>query len=215
MPRTVEVPAGRLAGWLERFEQRHGALQTTVSAEEVGVTAEDGSVAVLAVPYPPLRRSADDRFGGIVAHALAERRVGVLLVRRGGYAVGVFVGDRLVASKVGRRHVQGRSAAGGWSQQRFARRRDQQAREAAGAAAEVAARILLPEVAAMRALVTGGDREMVEAVLDDRRLAGLRPLVVDRLLPVPDPRRDVLEKTLDYVRGVRIAVADPAPPDGD
>ena len=45
-------------------------------------------------------------------------------------------------SKVGQRHVQGRTKAGGQSQQRFARRRDNQARAAYEAAAEHAARIL-------------------------------------------------------------------------
>ena len=51
----------------------------------------------------------------------------VVLVRRGGYAVGVASGDRLTAHKVGTRYVQSRTAAGGWSQQRFARRRANQA----------------------------------------------------------------------------------------
>ena len=43
--------------------------------------------------------------------------------RRGGYAVGLASGGGFTASKVGSRHVQSRTAAGGWSQQRFARRR--------------------------------------------------------------------------------------------
>src|SRR5215469_8060870 len=50
----------------------------------------------------------------IRAHALAARTVGVLLVRLGGYAAGVFTGPsaHLAASKVGSRLVHGRSAAG-------------------------------------------------------------------------------------------------------
>jgi len=42
---------------------------------------------------------------------------GCLLVRLGGYAVGVFAGSpsELVSSKTGSRPVHGRSAAGGWS----------------------------------------------------------------------------------------------------
>ena len=39
--------------------------------------------------------------------------VSVLLVRLGGYAVGVFDGERLVASKVGSRFVKGRHRKGG------------------------------------------------------------------------------------------------------
>ena len=85
----------------------------------------------------------DAALGGeaIVAHATADRTVGVLLVRLGGYAVGVFTGSppRLVDSKTGSRLVHGRSAAGGWSQHRFARRRENQVATALRAAADAAA----------------------------------------------------------------------------
>src|SRR5258708_1520108 len=86
---------------------------------------------------------AADSAGRICAHALAGRTVAVLLVRLGGYAAGVFTGPsaHLAASKVGSRLVHGRSAAGGTSQQRFARRREQQASEALGAAADTAAAV--------------------------------------------------------------------------
>jgi len=51
--------------------------------------------------------------------------LGILLAL--GLLIGVASGDRLTAHKVGTRYVQSRTAAGGWSQQRFARRRTNQA----------------------------------------------------------------------------------------
>jgi len=45
----------------------------------------------------------------------ADHVVAALLVRLGGYAVGVFEGERLVASKVGSRFVKGRHKKGGSS----------------------------------------------------------------------------------------------------
>jgi hypothetical protein len=65
----------------------------------------------------------------------------VLLVRLGGYAAGVFTGfpPVLADAKTGSRLVHGRSAAGGWSQHRFARRREKQVNEALDAAARAAA----------------------------------------------------------------------------
>ena len=77
------------------------------------------------------------------AHARRPRTVGVLLVRLGGYAAGVFTGypPTLQDAKVGSRLVHGRSAAGGWSQHRFARRREKQANEALDAAADAAVAI--------------------------------------------------------------------------
>jgi peptide subunit release factor 1 (eRF1) len=163
------------------------------------------------VPFPPLEIDADAPYAGLLAHAHADRRVGVLLVRLGGYAAGVFEGPRLVSSKVGSRLVHGRSAAGGQSQQRFARRREGQARAALGAAADVAARILVPEVGRLEAVVLGGDRRALDTVLQDPRLTGLVPLVVEPRLDVPDPRLHVLERAPRQFRAVRIRVVDNIP----
>jgi hypothetical protein len=203
----VTVEAERLAGWLDRFAGKHGATASEVGPDAVVVRAEDGSVARLTVPFPPLAGTGAT-YGGIVEHALRDRRVGVLLVRLGGFAAGVFDGTSLVSSKVGSRQVHGRSAAGGWSQQRFARRREGQVRVALAAAADVAAAVLLPETARLDAVVLGGDRRSVEPVLEDRRLAPLRPLVTGPVLDVPDPRLVVLRGTPAAFRAVQVEVTD-------
>ncbi|MFN2539713.1 MAG: acVLRF1 family peptidyl-tRNA hydrolase, partial [Mycobacteriales bacterium] len=176
--------------------ERHGTVTTSVGPEAVRLAAEDGSEALVEVPFPPLT-------GELVEHVRRERTVGVLLVRKGGHAVGVFVGDQLVDSKVGSRHVQGRTAAGGWSQQRFARRREGQTAVATQAAADTAARVLGAHD--LDALVTGGDRGMVDDVLQDSRLRRLT--VSGRLLDVPDPRLAVLQ-SVPY-RDVWIRVREP------
>ncbi|HTE72295.1 MAG TPA: acVLRF1 family peptidyl-tRNA hydrolase [Actinomycetes bacterium] len=205
--RRVTVEAERLAGWLDRFAGKHGPTACEAGPDAVVVRAEDGSVARLTVPFPPLV-AAGTTYGGIVEHALRDRRVGVLLVRLGGFAAGVFDGTSLVSSKVGSRQVHGRSAAGGWSQQRFARRREGQVRVALAAAADVAAAVLLPETARLDAVVLGGDRRSVEPVLEDRRLAPLRPLVTGPVLDVPDPRLAVLRGTPAAFRAVQVEVTD-------
>jgi len=211
-PRRVTVEPERLAGWLSRFADRHGATRWTATPSAVEVTAEDGSVALLVAPFPPLGEHPAATYGGIVEHALTDRRVGVLLVRLGGFAAGVFEGQRLLTSKVGRRQVHGRSAAGGWSQQRFARRREGQVRVAQVAAADLASTLLVPEAGRLDAVVLGGDRRAVDAVLEDRRLAPLRRLVVDPLLDVPDPKLKVLQGTPALFRAVRIDITDPPAP---
>jgi hypothetical protein len=75
--------------------------------------------------------------------------------------------------------------------------------------ADTAVRVLLPSAATLDAVVTGGERTAVDAVLADRRLAPLRPLVTGRLLDVPDPRQAVLEASYDGLRAVWIRVVDP------
>jgi hypothetical protein len=188
--------------WLAGFTERHGPADLVAAETAVVLTAADGTLATCEVPFPPLQ-------GSLVEHALRTRRVGVLLVRLGGYAAGVFEGSELVLSKVGSRQVHGRSAAGGQSQQRFARRREGQVRVALAAAADNVVRILVPQAARLDAVVVGGDRTAVDEVLADRRLAPLLPLVTGRLLDVPDPRLKVLQATPELFRAVRIRVVAP------
>jgi hypothetical protein len=201
--RWVTTSPERLQRWLDGFAVRHGPVVRTSADTWVRLEAEDGAVAELEVPFPPMT-------GGLVEHVVRDRRVGVLLVRLGGSACGVFDGPRLVASKITVRQVHGRSAAGGQSQQRFARRREGQVRVALQASADTAVRVLLPHVASLDAVVVGGERTAVDAVLADTRLAALRPLVTGRLLDVPDPRQAVLEASYELLRAVRIRVVDPA-----
>lgn len=203
----VDVAPERLERWLAGFVDRHGATEWSGSASMVSLVAADGARADCEVPFPPL--AGEPSPAGLVRHALTDRRVGVLLVRLGGYAAGVFDGTTLVASKVGSRPVHGRSAAGGWSQQRFARRREGQARVALDEAADVAARVLVPVAGELAGVVLGGDRRAVTAVVDDARLAAVRPLVTGRVLDVAEPRLAVLADTPRLFRAVWIRVTDP------
>src|SRR5579859_2106319 len=231
--RWVDVPPERLVSWIVTFSQRHGA--GSVSGDEAGVTvtfaAADGAVAECHPPFPPLRlpplrlpplglpplrpAGSDDPAAiavAIAAHATAERTVGVLLVRLGGYAVGVFRGvpPRLVSSKTGSRPVHGRSAAGGWSQQRFARRRENQAATALRAAADAAAGIFgRYGPGGLDAVVLGGDKRSMAGLRDDARLAPYLDLAAGRFLTVPDPRLAVLSEIPAAYLAVRIRLTEP------
>ena len=150
--RTVLVPAGRVVRWFENFGTRHGTTSSVVSSGCLSVSAADGATALAALPFGARYDGPADATA--FAHAVdAPARWGVLLVRKGGFAVATVAGLAVAESKVGQRHVQGRTKAGGQSQQRFARRRDNQARQAYEAAAEHAARILTGR---LTALVCGG-----------------------------------------------------------
>jgi hypothetical protein len=204
--RRVTVAIRRLPRWLDGFADRHGGLTTEVDAEQVLVTATDGSRVWIEVPFAPWPAPASRPLTALQLHLNRSRLIGVLLVRRGGYAAGVFDGSRLVSSKVGSAYVQGTTKAGGQSAQRFARRRDNQARQAFAEAAENAVRILLPRSAELDALICGGDRAAVETTLADPRLAPLRSLRIDPFLPVPDPRLRVLQATPEQFLTVRLAI---------
>jgi len=195
----VPVPAARLPRWVENFETGHGA--TTYTVEDDGLTgrAEDGSWFAARLPFAAAYAGPADPVSFADAVTVPDRW-GVLLVRKGGFAIARLAGERVEESKVGQRHVQGRTKAGGQSQQRFARRRDNQARQAYEAAADHAARILTGTLR----VVTGGDHAAVEAVLTDPRLAGLT--VVEPWLPVPEPRRGTLNGAIAEAGAVRVDV---------
>jgi hypothetical protein len=209
--RWVEVSPERLPKWLAGFDERHAVSRTRYTADLVTVFGGDGTVAECHCAFP--LAGGGDHPGlvadALVAHAQAVRTVGVLLARLGGHAAGVFEGTTLVASKVGARLVQGRTAAGGWSQQRFARRRAGQAVKAAGAAADDIARVLVPRLSTMEGVVLGGERRAVDALRDDPRLTPVFALAVDRFLTTPDPKLAVLQGTPTLFRSVHIRLVDP------
>jgi hypothetical protein len=197
------VSAERLSGWIDRFAERHGGVRFDTHDDAVRLTAPDGAVALVRVRFGPIGQHPDLRTA-LLDQVSRDRLVGAILVRRGGHAVGVFDGRQLQSSKVSRGYVQGRTKAGGWSQQRYARRRTQQAEQAYAAAADTAAQILLPVAHDLEAVVGGGDRSGVEAVLADTRLIPLRALWGGGVLPTPDPRLDVLRRFGDQLRQVEI-----------
>ena len=203
-PERYEIPPERLERWLDRWVERHGEIGDVRSLpERVTLTAADGAVLECDPPFPPLDAKGVE---GLLAHVRRERVVGVVLVRLGGHAAGVFSGRRLVDSKVDNRFVKGRHKKGGSSQRRFERRRGEQARMALEQAADTAVRVLLPHRADLDAVVLGGDRAALREVIEDVRLRPLRALLVEDVLDVPEPRLKVLEATPDAFLATRLTL---------
>jgi hypothetical protein len=176
------------------------------------LVAADGAAALLQAPWP-----ADGRPGRgagplerLASLASQPRTLGLLLVRRGGYGVGVAREGLLLASKAGTRYVQSRTAAGGQSQQRFARRRSNQADALVAAVAEQAGMVFAGQ--AFEYLVPGGDRTLVDLVLEERALRNYARLPRLAYLDVPEPRAAVVKKAAADACSVRITVTDPAGP---
>lgn len=207
-PRRVLVPAERVVRWCANFETRHGEATASVVHGALVLTAADGAVAELRPPF-------DRAYAGgpgpadLAVEAAAPVRWGLLIVRRGGFAVAGGVGAEVRVRKVGRRHVQGQTKAGGWSQQRYARRRDNQARAAFEAAADHAVRLLVDELGGVEALVTGGDRKAVDEVLADQRLAAPAGVRTSLHLAVGDPDAGVVDRAVADALAVQVLLTDP------
>lgn len=193
-PRTVRVDPERLEGWLTRFGDRHGPGTPQAAPDRLRLSAPDGAVAELLLRWGPLPDSPDP-LAAVVAEFLRERTVGALLVRRKAHAVGVFEGPRLVVGRHDSHYVQGKTKAGGWSQQRYARRRGNQAGRAFAAAASDVEELLLPRLDSLEGLVLGGDGAAVRSVLSGPGFAGLRELAAASrhpVYPIADPNHSVL-----------------------
>jgi Actinobacteria/chloroflexi VLRF1 release factor len=210
--RRIEVDPERIVMWVNGFAERHGELTWTSSERSVALSAADGATAVLE-PFGPGSSSGSDaecrsgRLDSLAHWAAPPTHLALILVRRGGYAVGLGDGQALTAHKVGTRYVQSRTAAGGWSQQRFARRRKNQADGLVGSVIEHARRVVLASPS--DALVVGGDKGLIRDVLADARLSSLAELPRRELYDLPDPKLVVLERALRRARAVRIALTEP------
>src|SRR5438034_10510472 len=159
---------------MARYVGRENVHKRLAALEEGHVTYADGAARIetpdeTITVRPPFglahaRVYKELELGPLFEALDADHVVAALLVRLGGYAVGVFEGERLVASKVGTRFVKGRHQKGGSSANRFRRRREQQARELVEAAAKTALRVLEPYRDRIESVALGGERRAVDAV---------------------------------------------------
>src|SRR5436190_9223545 len=200
LPLPYARPMARYVG-RENVRKRLAPLggqpgRTIYAAGEVRIEMQDETITV----RPPFGLSHEAEYETVQLEPLFEALgtdhvIAALLVRLGGYAVGVFDGERLVASKVGSRFVKGRHKKGGSSSGRFSRRREEQARALTEAAADTAVRVLNPWRDRAEYVALGGDRTTVEHVIAAHsELAWLADRALPRFFDVPEPRLRVLER---------------------
>ncbi len=209
----VEVPPERLTRWVERFVDSHGQAEVTPLPSGFALAAADGSSARLELlvtsPTAEVDTGAWRAAASLAARATATPPVLLVAVRRGGWAVGVADGGGERVGKAGRGYVQARTAAGGTSQSRYARRRGNQAAKLADGAAGALQRITRdPEaMAGVAGVVVAGDRDLCRDVLAE---AG-SDLPVVGVLAVGEPRRVTLTELAVRVRAIRVHVRNAGP----
>jgi len=206
--RIVEVEPERLPRWVANFAERNGGIANHhAEGDAWTIESNEGTSAsvvwTLADGLPAGWLLADDPEKAaehLRDYALEPRRIAVLLARKSAYSVGVLADGRILASKTDTAYVQGKTKAGGQSQQRFARRRDGQAKAAEKRARDAVVAVLTH--AEYDALVTGGP---VEGILEDPRLAGLKPAV--HFGDIAEPKAALLTETAYRAIGFRIRLS--------
>ena len=191
--RSIHVSAERLPGWVQRFEAAQGPLRIRPADGGLLLLAASGAQAELLAPWPadgrPGRGSTElERLAALAAQA---RTVGLVLVRRGGYAVGVAREGRLLGAKTGTGNARRPSAPAAL----------------AGLAAAEAARLFA--VSGPEYLVLGGDRTLAAQAAAGKDLSPWAGLVRLRPLDVPDPKAAVLAAAARDAASVLVRVALP------
>jgi predicted RNA methylase len=181
----------------KRLAPLEGEQGRTTYADGVARIELPGETIVVRPPFGLLHEHEYDtvRLAPLLEALAEDHIVAAVLVRLGGYAVGVFEGERLVASKVGSRFVKNRHKKGGSSANRFRRRREEQARALIEEAAEVAVRVLEPWRNRVEFVALGGDRAAIRDILAaSPQLGWLAERQIPRFFDVPEPRKRELER---------------------
>jgi peptide subunit release factor 1 (eRF1) len=179
--------------------------ETAGRLDEIARDSDTGSVLFasadeLTFIVPPFPIEAAVDYSELYARPLVEllqrpRTVAVLLVRRGGFSVGLFRGDAVADSKTGQRFVKNRHRKGGQSQRRFDRIREKQVHELFAKACAEAREKLESYEPEIEYVFFGGDRHTLQ---DFRKECTYFERFGDRvmsrvLLVAGDPRRESLD----------------------
>jgi len=218
---TAYLPPGSASSpdvWRPRLAAVAEAAPSVTRSETGAVLFWSAERAYAVLPPFPLPSSSFlDGWDAAPLRTLLTRqyRYAVAYVRLGRYAIGVYEGERLLASKTDTRLVHARHAAGGWSQQRFARRREQQARELYDAACAALAERIAPYKESLDYLLLGGERHTLLAFRKRcplvEEFAGR--ILDHRLPPVREPNQAALTQLPRDVWTSTVLVLDTCPPE--
>jgi peptide subunit release factor 1 (eRF1) len=206
---SVYMPPGFSAPEIEDLLHKGGAHSVPDELSQLASNSNNGTVLFWGdmrkcLVSPPFPLSEKTTFGGYVAEPLrlllkSDFMIGLVLVHLGSYAIGVCQGEKLISSKVGTGLIHGRHKKGGSSQQRFQRRRENQAREFLDRVCLHTREHLEPHAQLIDYVVYGGPRQTI--LLLRKRCPFLQSLE-DRALPlldVPSLRQRVLETAVGRI----------------
>lgn len=203
----MEISASRIVGWVNRFAGRNDGVNDLLAHPyRLELRAGDGTVATIEVPFGPMSIGNREPVEALVDHLAGIGLLGLILVRGGAHSIGTAKDGVVLSSSTDRAYLQGRTAAGGWSQQRYARRRGNQLTASLADAAQTAERVLLPMADRFGGLVLAGDAAALKRVMAEPGLKPLAQLASRTFGDIPEPRRAVLDVVAERSLVVRIVV---------
>lgn len=162
----------------------------------------DTKKCLVLPPFPVGERLFSSGYDTEPLRSLLEQEltIGLVLLRLGAYAVGVFRGEKLLASKVGTGLVHSRHRQGGSSERRFERHREKQMEFFFERVCGHARERLEPYERDIDYLVYGGERHTLLAFRKQCEfLSSFDDRTLERLLNVREPRQASLEAAIEEV----------------
>lgn len=209
--RTLFISSDRLPDWVDRFVSTHRGVAApehghgTCRESDEGLLVEtgDGATALLRAPWPVDGRpgrgaNAVERLAALAGQS---RTVGVALIRRSGFAVGVCRDGKVVTS-----------ATGAGSRQASSRRsahHDRLLVDSAAAALRDVLRAAASQGAPVQYLALGGDRPLCAILLRHTSMAAWTSLPRLEFVDLPDPKAATLQRAAVMVASVRTTVTEP------
>ena len=181
--------------WIAALEQA-GSRVLRSPTGVIAFRAGNEGLAVLP-PFPLNNMWAGDMIYDRPLRTMlcAELTIGVALVRLGRYAIAIYEGQRLAVSKTDTRYVKGKHHAGGTSQRRFQRVRENQIHRLYAEASGVLETQWRPWLDRLDYVALGGEAATVNGfVRECKTLGRLAPITLERRLDVREPNRACLDE---------------------
>ena len=185
--------------WIDALERASNQILRS-STGVVAFRVENVGLAILP-PFPMDAIGLEPGIHDEPLRSLLSSRltVGVALVRLGRYAIAVYEGRQLTVSKTDTRYVKSKHHAGGTSQQRFRRVRENQIHRLYVEAAGVLERQWRPWLNRLDYVALGGEAATVNGFVKECDMLGrLSSITLERRLDVREPNR----ASLDQVGGM-------------
>lgn len=196
-------PEGR--DWLVNLSQ----LGAAVAKSDTGIAGLRSGTEGFAIlpPFPVLQNTLTPVWDTAPLFSLleAEYTIGVVLLRLGRFAVAVYQGGQLVASRTDTRYVKGRHRAGGSSQRRFERIREGQIQRLYDRTCQAVQEQFAPYARELDYLLLGGERFTLDGFLKAcPYLQQFHDIMLARRLIIREPKRDTLEEVADKLLESRV-----------
>lgn len=201
---AVSTPRPEIEKMLNTVLDRGELLDGVVEKAEKSPTGAaifyaGGTVYLMWPPFPVRESEVIRSYDPGCARRVLEHdwRLGLVLVRLGRYAVGIFSGEKLIEAKAGTGLVHARHHKGGSSSMRFVRHREKQM-EMFFTRVEIHAReVIEPRLREIDYILYGGTRDTLQIMKRQCRFfSTLDGKTVGRLLSVREPKRSNFDEAV-------------------